>query len=204
MFKKIKSPGFTLIELLVVIAIIALLAGIVLSALNSAREKGKITARTRTVAEFKNALAMYYSDFGYYPKASNLTAGLINGSKKYISTIPKELAANEITYVAIKADGVTVCNDSDVNCTFFQIWLKEEASTYTWANAISTCQKQGAKLPSITELLLAREAIHFTYPAYWSLTDTEGNSANAQIYVAASGLQYSNPKSGQVNVYCIF
>lgn len=63
-----KSTGaFTLIELVVVIAIIALLASIVLVALNQARLKSRDAKRVGDIHQIQTALELYYSDNGAYP-----------------------------------------------------------------------------------------------------------------------------------------
>ena len=58
-----KQP-FTLIELLVVIAIIAILAAMLLPALNQAREKGKTTKCINNLKQCGSALEAYAADFG--------------------------------------------------------------------------------------------------------------------------------------------
>lgn len=72
MYRYTHSRGFTLIELLVVIAIIALLAAVITSSLNAAREKGRDAKRRADLKQIELALDLNYHEHGAYTQPENM------------------------------------------------------------------------------------------------------------------------------------
>ena len=69
---RVKIRIFTLIELLIVIAMIAILAGMLLPALNAARDKAKTIQCASNFSSIGKAVMMYVSDWNdYLPPGSN-------------------------------------------------------------------------------------------------------------------------------------
>jgi type IV pilus assembly protein PilA len=73
--KKSNSRGFTLLEILLVVAIIAILAGIVIIAINPARQLAltRNAQRLSALREIDSAMQQYYIDNGAYPASSTPT-----------------------------------------------------------------------------------------------------------------------------------
>ena len=90
---------FTLIELLVVIAIIAILAAILLPALNSARERGRSASCINNLKQFGTASFTYVDSYDYYPPwgGSSSNGVLYNGFNTWgalfvnVYNMPKEI-----------------------------------------------------------------------------------------------------------------
>ena len=90
-----KRHCFTLIELLIVIAIIAILAGMLLPALQKARASATKTACVNNLKQIGAALAMYAGDQGTFPPADQPVGERLNLQRWYHRIRPY-LGSNEI------------------------------------------------------------------------------------------------------------
>ena len=119
--ERVKSAGFTLIELLVVIAIIAILAAILLPALNSARERGRAASCVNNLKQL-GMISMQYAD-------ANKDMTPIQGATKSGYSFAETFTSTGYTQ---KADGLYFCpstvkldasaNDSDYTGRIYGIW----------------------------------------------------------------------------------
>lgn len=101
---KPKHKAFTLIELLVVIAIIALLANVVIIALNSSRVKARDARRKVDVDQLRKAIELYFNEYQYFPEPGTpnqeqdiqvLSAFLV---PTYMPSIPNDPKNNPTNY----------------------------------------------------------------------------------------------------------
>jgi len=87
-----KNKGFTLLELLVVVAIIGILSAILLVTFSGPREKSRDAKRVSDIKQMKNALELYFADYGEYPIS---IADLVS---EYLPDTPKDPYGDDYLY----------------------------------------------------------------------------------------------------------
>ena len=131
--RKVLRRNFTLVELLVVIAIIAILAALLLPALNNAREKSRTLSCIGNLKQVGLALRLYGSDYNDYFWNSYTTSWKKWGKMIYdLKYVPQQSAHRTLT---CPKDGFKKWNDNshwytygamcrDVNPPAWKIWQK--------------------------------------------------------------------------------
>ena len=103
---KIKHPGFTIVELLVVIVILAILAGLLLPALQKAKQKGKTINCRNNLKQIGIAVAAYTLDnHDYFPYATSQKADLALPVPPKLQWLPDSLSLKSGT------EGIYRCPD---------------------------------------------------------------------------------------------
>ncbi len=103
-----KSAGFTLIEIMIVVIILGLLATLVTINAPSMIHRHRVKIAKRNIESLQNAIDIYYTEIGTYPKK---LSDLVNAEDssgdpiKIIRRVPKDPWGNDFVYVVPGKEG---------------------------------------------------------------------------------------------------
>ena len=190
--------SFTLIELLVVIAIIAILAGMLLPALNKAREKGRAASCQGNMKQIGTALAMYNAAFDDYYPCSEIEWNDLNNKPTWSDVVLPFLgAATSFTSNHYGNGGAFICPSQKSVYPSWRIYIsyginrdfvgRENYTNRTWASVKTGGVKASSVASPSSHLIVTETWYSSTRSQMQDIGSTKVPARNLGYFVADQG-----------------